>query len=339
MRHKLRLLNLVLIVVFIFSFTACNTPKAVTETTTTQTETTVTKTTAPVTTATETTVIVTETTIDESKDYIGKIVVIGLKMSESLVTWGQSCLDVGNGKISISENKKDTSNYIKDINDCYDIYLSLKVPEKFNTPHELMGKAIDHFINVATYLQQYIDTENISDMTGYLGQANSEIIIGNEYLTKATEQYSSLAPATTVPETTAVTTLTAAPTTVPETTAAPTTTIVETTVPETTAPETTAPDSATLSEKNAAKKALDYLAYTSFSYSGLVGQLEYEGYTHEEAVYGVDRCGADWNKQAALKAKQYLDYTSFSRDGLIAQLEYEGFTPQQAEYGVQAVGY
>ena len=96
---------------------------------------------------------------------------------------------------------------------------------------------------------------------------------------------------------------------------------------------------ATLGEKNAAKKALDYLTYTSFSYSGLVEQLKFEGYTQEEAVYGVDRCGADWNKQAALKAKQYLDYTSFSRDGLIAQLEFEGFTPEQAEYGVQAVGY
>jgi Host cell surface-exposed lipoprotein. len=104
----------------------------------------------------------------------------------------------------------------------------------------------------------------------------------------------------------------------------------------TTSPET---GSATLGEKNAALKALDYLAYTSFSYSGLVEQLKFEGYTQEEAVYGVDRCGADWNKQAALKAKQYLDYTSFSRDGLIAQLEFEGFTRQQAEYGVQAVGY
>jgi len=122
----------------------------------------------------------------------------------------------------------------------------------------------------------------------------------------------------------------------PTTEVSATTIIVETTVPETTAPET---GSATLGEKNAAKKALDYLAYTSFSYSGLVGQLEYEGYTQEEAVYGVDRCGADWNKQAALKAKQYLDYTSFSRDELIAQLEFEGFTSQQAEYGVQAVGY
>ena len=98
-------------------------------------------------------------------------------------------------------------------------------------------------------------------------------------------------------------------------------------------------DETTIGEKNALKKALSYLDYMAFSYSGLIKQLEYEGYSHEEAVYGVDNCGADWNKQAALKAKSYLDYMAFSREGLIEQLEYEGFTKEQAEYGVQAVGY
>lgn len=98
-------------------------------------------------------------------------------------------------------------------------------------------------------------------------------------------------------------------------------------------------DGATLGEKNAARSALDYLAYAPFSYNGLIEQLKFEGYTQEEAVYGVGRCGADWNKQAALMAEDYLNYSSFSRTELIAQLEFEGFTPQQAEYGAQAVGY
>ncbi|MDD5601188.1 MAG: Ltp family lipoprotein [Actinomycetota bacterium] len=98
-------------------------------------------------------------------------------------------------------------------------------------------------------------------------------------------------------------------------------------------------DSATLGEKNAARKALDYLAFMPFSYSGLVKQLEFEGFTHEEAVYGVDRCGADWNEQAALKARDYLASMPFSYSGLVEQLEFEGFTRQQAEYGAQAVGY
>lgn len=95
----------------------------------------------------------------------------------------------------------------------------------------------------------------------------------------------------------------------------------------------------TLGEQNAYKKALSYLDYTAFSYSGLIDQLEYEGFSAEEATYGADNCGADWNEQAAKKAQSYLEYTSFSRDGLIEQLEYEGFTKEQAEYGVAAVGF
>lgn len=99
------------------------------------------------------------------------------------------------------------------------------------------------------------------------------------------------------------------------------------------------PHEMTLGEENALEKAADYLAFTSFSYSGLISQLEYEGFTSDEATFAADNCGADWNEQAALKAQSYLDFTSFSRQGLIDQLLYEGFTQAQAEYGVSAVGY
>lgn len=92
-------------------------------------------------------------------------------------------------------------------------------------------------------------------------------------------------------------------------------------------------------ERNALSKAHDYLRYTSFSYSGLIEQLEFEGYTTEEATYGADNCGADWYEQAVKKAADYLDYTSFSRDGLISQLEFEGFTHDQAVYGAEQNGY
>ncbi len=81
------------------------------------------------------------------------------------------------------------------------------------------------------------------------------------------------------------------------------------------------------------------LEYSSFSRSGLIAQLEYEGFTTTQAEYGVDAQGADWNAQAALAAASYLEYSEFSRSGLIEQLEYEGFTTTQAEYGVDAVGY
>ena len=93
------------------------------------------------------------------------------------------------------------------------------------------------------------------------------------------------------------------------------------------------------SETNALNKAKDYLSIMAFSYSGLINQLEYEGYSASEATYGADHCGADWNEQAAKKAADYLDIMSFSKSGLIDQLEYEGFTHSQAVYGVEAVGY
>jgi hypothetical protein len=67
--------------------------------------------------------------------------------------------------------------------------------------------------------------------------------------------------------------------------------------------------------------------------------LEFEGFSYDEAQYGVNNCGANWNEQAAKKAKTYLDFSSFSRQGLKEQLEFEGFTNEQAEYGVTAVGY
>ena len=95
----------------------------------------------------------------------------------------------------------------------------------------------------------------------------------------------------------------------------------------------------TLGQQNALEKAKSYLKYSSFSRKGLIEQLEFAGFTSEEALYGVNNCGADWNEQAVEKAKSYLKYSSFSRKGLIEQLEFTGFTPEEALYGVEAVGY
>lgn len=95
----------------------------------------------------------------------------------------------------------------------------------------------------------------------------------------------------------------------------------------------------TLGEKNALKQTQSYLNYSAFSYSGLIDQLEYEGYSKEEATYAADNCGADWNAQAAKCAASYMKYSAFSRQGLYNQLIYEGFTASQAEYGVNSVGY
>ncbi|MFB9072295.1 Ltp family lipoprotein [Citricoccus parietis] len=94
----------------------------------------------------------------------------------------------------------------------------------------------------------------------------------------------------------------------------------------------------TLSQQNALRSAEDYLDYTAFSRTGLIGQLEFEEYSTADATWAVDRVTVDWNEQAAKSAANYLDYTSFSRAGLIDQLIFEGFTAEQAQYGVSQTG-
>ena len=84
--------------------------------------------------------------------------------------------------------------------------------------------------------------------------------------------------------------------------------------------------------------AEDYLSFSAFSRSGLIDQLKFEGYSLEDATYGVDSVHANWNEQAAKSAQEYLHSSSFSHSGLVGQLEYEGFTPAQAEYGVSQAG-
>ena len=94
----------------------------------------------------------------------------------------------------------------------------------------------------------------------------------------------------------------------------------------------------TVAQQNAVKKAADYLAYSSFSRTGLIDQLKFEGFTTADATWGVDKQKADWNVQAAKKAKDYLASSPFSRAGLIDQLEFDGFTAAQAAYGTSTVG-
>lgn len=94
----------------------------------------------------------------------------------------------------------------------------------------------------------------------------------------------------------------------------------------------------TTGESNALRSAKDYLKYMPFSYTGLIDQLEYEGYSTEEATYAVDNCGADWYEQAEKSAASYLKYSAFSYTGLIDQLEYEGYTSDQATQAADNCG-
>ncbi|WP_136029423.1 Ltp family lipoprotein [Microbacterium sp. PF5] len=95
----------------------------------------------------------------------------------------------------------------------------------------------------------------------------------------------------------------------------------------------------TLGQQNAVDSAVSYLNLTGFSRSGLIDQLEYEGFSPEEATFGADNAGADWNAEAAQSAEQYLEISSFSRQGLYDQLAYEGYQPAEIEYALSQVGY
>lgn len=115
-------------------------------------------------------------------------------------------------------------------------------------------------------------------------------------------------------------------------TAQPTPTLAPTPTPT---PEA---NTTTVGERSALAKAKNYLSVMAFSHDGLISQLEFEGFSTQEATYGADTCGADWNEQALKKAEDYLKTTAFSYPGLISQLEYEKFTTAQATYGVDHCG-
>ena len=92
-------------------------------------------------------------------------------------------------------------------------------------------------------------------------------------------------------------------------------------------------ENATANQRKALNRAKTYLASMPFSCEGLVEQLEYEGFSVEDAAYAAENCGANWNAQAVQLAKSYLIASGFSYSGLVEQLEFEGFTKDQATYG------
>lgn len=90
---------------------------------------------------------------------------------------------------------------------------------------------------------------------------------------------------------------------------------------------------ATVSQKNAARSAASYLRTSAFSRSGLIKQLEFEGFSPEDSAYGADAQKADWNAQAVKSGASYLRTSAFSRSGLVKQLEFEGFSNSEAIFG------
>ncbi len=82
-------------------------------------------------------------------------------------------------------------------------------------------------------------------------------------------------------------------------------------------PAPTATPAVQVSNMQAYLTAVSYIKTMPFSASGLVDQLEYEGFTEAEAQEAVDALDVDWNEQALLDAQQYLETSAFSHTGLI----------------------
>ena len=131
----------------------------------------------------------------------------------------------------------------------------------------------------------------------------------------------------------------AAPTAAAPTAAAPTAAAPTAAAPTAAAPTAAAAPTESTALKNAKRLANSYLKSSSFSKSGLIEQLIYEGFDEATATLAVNSLtSVDWNEQAALLGASYLKISGFSRSGLIEQLEYEGFTNSEATYGAEANG-
>jgi Protein of unknown function (DUF2510)/Host cell surface-exposed lipoprotein len=109
------------------------------------------------------------------------------------------------------------------------------------------------------------------------------------------------------------------------------------------APPSSAPPAApqyTGSQQSAIQDAQSYLStQPGFSKQGLIGQLEYDKFSHADAAFAVRHITVNWNQQAAADAHNYMSTQGgFSCGGMVSQLEYDKFTPAQAAYGAHAVG-
>ena len=100
------------------------------------------------------------------------------------------------------------------------------------------------------------------------------------------------------------------------------------------------PEQSVSAEKNSGSVAAARILLSSSPYSrrALIDELEADGFSEEDAVYGADSCGADWKEQAVRSAENELSFYRYSFEELVESLEEEGFTREQAEYGARQNG-
>jgi hypothetical protein len=73
--------------------------------------------------------------------------------------------------------------------------------------------------------------------------------------------------------------------------------------------------------------------------NGLLAQLQKNGFSLEEATYGVEKAPIKWRRQAEKVAQNHLKKKEFSRSDLISQLHNEGFSIDDATFAVTRNGF
>ena len=102
-------------------------------------------------------------------------------------------------------------------------------------------------------------------------------------------------------------------------------------------PERAQTPTTTPSQRNAIGSAEQFLQVSSFSRSSLISQLEFGGFSNEDATFAVDNITVDWYEQAVRSADGFLAVSAFSRTSLIDQLVFGGFTQNQATHAVDNI--
>jgi len=98
-----------------------------------------------------------------------------LEGTNAVRKFSQAGTDYSSGKINLNQFKDGLGLFIKDINNLNDTYSSMEAPEEYMASHTSVGKAVEHLTISATYLQQYIESDNAGEMSDLYTKAASEL--------------------------------------------------------------------------------------------------------------------------------------------------------------------
>jgi len=126
-----------------------------------------------------------QTEADLGEKYISAYRINSSTLADIYKEFTQSTSDIKERKISMSEYKILVKKHIESINACNRLYLQLKPPKRFKKVNDLLGKNFEHLLKRNSYLQDFIDTQDIKKMAIYLGQSADENYSANIYAAKA----------------------------------------------------------------------------------------------------------------------------------------------------------